>query len=643
MKSTDSQSALQDAQKAEKSAIQLYKESRLAQKRLRTLLKFLPDPVFAFTLDNKVEYINPAFERVFGWTLKEVKGKNIKFVPEHLIDQAKQGMKQLFKNRSVHDFETQRYTKDGRILDILINGSILYDEQNKPIGQALILRDMTEEKRMAKTNRIMFRISRALHHYQKLGDLIALINKEIQELISVEGAFILLADKSNDQLYFFSAQYRDRESEKKFKKIRFPAGQGVSGRVYRTGTPMIIPDVSKCSFFLQRVDEETDLVTKNILSVPIKLKDRTIGVVSVVNKTLGEFDNTDIELLSMVTGTIALPIENTRINEELRKSYQELKTLNRAKDKVINHLAHELKTPVSVLSASMKLLEKKLKASGMENHLIEKIFTRGQRNLNRILDIQYEVEDLLREKNFTAYHILSKLLDACKDELAILVESETENQAIINQVHQTIENLFGPVKIQSESFLFDTYLAKQIKQLQTTKLRHRKCILNTKIDKNIPVYIPPEILDIITKGVIRNAVEYTPDGGKIDIILKNSENSPELIVTDYGIGFTKGKLHLIFENYFTPPESMDYSTKKPYDFNAGGRGFDLLRIKIFSERYHFKIWIDSKRCGVIPQDTDICPGDIRLCRACTTPDDCFKSGGTSIHIKFKHSPETRPS
>ena len=207
----------------------------------------------------------------------------------------------------------------------------------------MILRDMTVEKRMAKTNQIMFKISKALHQYQKLGDLIALINKEIQKLVSVEGAFILLADKSKDQLYFFSAHYRNQESEEKFKKIRFPADQGVTGRVYKTEKPLFIPDTSKCSFFLKRVDDETDLVTRDILSVPIKLKDQTIGVVSVVNQMLGEFDDTDIELLSTVTSTIALPIENTRIHEELRKSYEELKTLNHAKDRVINLLPMNLK------------------------------------------------------------------------------------------------------------------------------------------------------------------------------------------------------------------------------------------------------------------------------------------------------------
>ncbi|WP_051012464.1 PAS domain S-box protein [Desulfobacula toluolica] len=633
MKSADNPSALQNAQKAEKSARKLYQKSRLAQKRLHTLLKFLPDPVFAFTLDKKVEYINPAFERVFGWTLKEVKGKNIKFIPDHLIAQAKKGMKQLFENQSIHEFETQRYTKDGRILDISIDGSILYDEQNKPAGQVLILRNITTEKRMEKSNQILFRISRALHQYLELGDLIAFINKEIQKLISVEGAFILLADKSKDQLYFFSAQYRNAESEKKFKKIRFSADQGVSGRVYKTGEPLIILDAANCPFFLRRVEDETDLVTKNMLSVPIKLKDRIIGVISVTNKSHGEFDNTDVELLSMVTNTIALPIENTRIHEELKRSYKELKTLNRAKDNVINHLAHELKTPVSVLGASMKLLSKKLKAAGLQDPLIEKILTRGQRNLNRILDIQYEVEDLLRKKDFKAYHILNRLLDACKDELNILIESETDNIDIIKRVHDAIENLFGPKKIQSKYLLLNEYLINRIDQLRP-EFQHRNCVLNTRIDKNIPVFIPPEILDIITKGIIRNAFEYTPDAGQIDIVLKNTGNDPELIVTDSGIGFTREKLHLIFENYFTPPDSIDYSTKKPYDFNAGGRGFDLLRIKIFSEKYHFKIWIDSNRCGVIPKDNDICPGDIHLCRACKTPNDCFASGGTSIHIKF---------
>ncbi len=632
MKPEKRHSGQQDVQ-AEQQTAELSKKSHLSQKQLTALLDFLPDPVLAVTIDRKVEYVNPAFERVFGWTLNEVNGKHIQFIPDHLMEQAKEGTRQLFKYRAVHDFETQRYTKDGLLLDILINGSIYYDEDKNPAGQVLILRDMTVEKRMAKSNQIMFRISKALHSYQKLGDLIDIIKKETQNLIPVEGAFILLADTQKDQLYFYSAKYRDKESEKKFKKIRFPADQGVSGRVYQTGEPMIIPDVTKCAFFLKRVDDETDLVTRNIISVPIKLKNRTIGVFALVNKHSGDFDNNDIELLGVVTSAIALPIENTRINEELRESYRELQKLNHAKDKVINHLAHELKTPVSVLDASMKLLSKKLAAQGIENELIDRIFTRGKRNLTKILDIQYEVEDLLRKKDFKAYNILNRLVNACKDELTVLVESETENLGIINRIHDTIDSLFGPKDVKSRKVDLDKYLVKQIDFLKPD-FSHRKCIFKTKIEKVPPIQIPHEVLDIIIRGLIRNAVEYTPDGGTIDIVLKTRHKKPELIVSDHGIGFTKDKLHLIFEDYFCPPESIDYSTKTPYDFNAGGRGFDLLRMKLFSEQYQFKIWLDSKRCKFIPRDDDICPGDIKKCRDCTKPEDCFNSGGTSVHIRF---------
>ena len=629
----DKKSMFQDVQSEKKPAFTRVKKESLDQNRVHSLLKFLPDPVLAFSLDNTVEYINPEFEKVFGWTLKEVKGKNIKFIPDNAINQTKERMKQLLKNRSSYNFETQRYTKDGRILDILINGSILYNQNNKATGLVLVFRDLTTEKRMTKSNQIMFKISKALHHYQKLGDLITFINKEIQKLISVEGSFIMLADKPKKQLYFLSAQYRDSESEKQFEKIRFPDNQGVSGRVYKSGKPLIIPDVSKCSFFLKRITNETDLNTNNMLSVPLKLKDKTIGVVTVANKLHGEFDNIDTELLSMVSNTIALPIENARIHEELQKSNKELKALNHAKDKVVNHLAHELKTPISVLGASIKLLLKKYRTEGLENPLIKKILERGLRNLNRILEVQNEVEDLLRIKDFKAYKILNKLVDACKDELAILFENETENTDILDRVNETIESVFGPQKMYAQKVFLVDYIPKLLKKLRLGFM-HRKCLLNTQMEKTLPVYIPPEILEKITTGIIRNAFEYTPDNSKIDIIVKQTANGPELIITDYGIGFSKEKLHLIFENYFAPPESIDYSTKNAYDFNAGGSGFDLLRIKIFSEFYNFKIEINSERCSLIPNDNDLCPGDIDLCQACAGQNGCFNSGGTSIHIQF---------
>ncbi len=78
-----------------------------------------------------------------------------------------------------------------------------------------------------------------------------------------------------------------------------------------------------------------------------------------------------MELLSAIANIVALPVENAGINEELKRSYEEVQILNRAKDRVIHHLSHELKTPVSVLSASLTLLAKNCPRSriGVETDL----------------------------------------------------------------------------------------------------------------------------------------------------------------------------------------------------------------------------------------------------------------------------------
>lgn len=79
---------------------------------------------------------------------------------------------------------------------------------------------------------------------------------------------------------------------------------------------------------------------------------------------------------------------------------------------------------------------------------------------------------------------------------------------------------------------------------------------------------------------------------------------------------------------------MQYSTRKPYDFKAGGRGFDLLRMKIFSERYNFKLQMASKPCRFDKQNEYPCPGNIEDCEYATAPEDCDRSGGTTVTVQF---------
>ncbi|MEE9497653.1 MAG: GAF domain-containing protein, partial [Desulfobacterales bacterium] len=591
----------------------------------------IPIPVFVFNLDNTVSYLNPAFETVFGWRFEELEGKKIPFVPENFKQQTIEGIRRLHKEKVLRGFETKRLTKDGRLLDIIVDGAIFYDEDGQPAGQVVTLRDVTREKRSARINRALFRIARAMYQYRGLDQRLELITKEVQDLLGIEGAMIILLDEENQEFFFRETAFDKTETGTKFKELRYPVDQGIAGLVYRTGKPQIVEDAYKSPYFAREVDRQAKYRTRNMADVPLEIEGRMIGVLCAVNKKEGPFDESDIELLTTIGNLVALPIENASINEELKRSYEEVKSFNRTKDRVIHHLSHELKTPVSILSASLSLLEKRL--SEIEDKGWNTIIDRAQRNLQRLLEMQYQLEDILREKDYKTHYMFSALLDASVDELEVLISLGLGEKDIIRKIRQHIEETYGPRKSKSEVLELGPFVRKKIKALRP-EFAHRQCRLRTYLSATSPIYIPAEVLGKVVEGLVRNAVENTPDGGKISVKVRKGEIGPEFEVKDNGIGISEENLRLIFENYFTSYDTMQYSTRQPYDFKAGGKGFDLLRMKIFSERYNFKIKMTSQPCRFIDQEGHECPGNVEDCTPPDNAKDCQNAGGTKVTVQF---------
>ena len=54
------------------------------------------------------------------------------------------------------------------------------------------------------------------------------------------------------------------------------------------------------------------------------------------------------------------------------------------------------------------------------------------------------------------------------------------------------------------------------------------------------------------------------------------------------------EIEQLFHGFFHTGDTGDYSSGKPFDFKAGGKGLDLLRSKLFSERYGFDIQVESE-------------------------------------------------
>jgi PAS domain S-box-containing protein len=613
-----------------------YEASRAAEQRSKTLLDFIPYPMVVFTLDGKVSYLNPAFTDVFGWTLEELHGKYIPYVPPELEEQTKESIKKLFEDKVIPRQESRRLTKDGRILDVMMSGAVFFEAEEQPAGEVVLLRDITQERKLAETNETLLRISMALPSYPDLEDLLDYTSTEIKQLLNVEGALVILLDEEKKELFFMGAAYDDRETQKRAKEIRYPADRGISGKVIRTGEPVIVQDTSKDPSFYGVVDEQMHFKSRSMLDVPVRTGDRIIGVLCAINKKEGSFDQTDVELLSLIAGTVALSLENARFSKEIKQAYREVRSLNRAKDRVINRLSHELKTPVSILLASLKILTKRLES--LPEQSWKATVERAFRNVNRILEIQYEVQDIMRDKQYKTYELLNLLLDQCADQLEALVAEEVGEGRIVQRIRSKIDEIYGPKESKISDISLDRYVIERL-EVMKPRFAHREVEIVTHTVPVPRICVPEDVLEKVVDGLIRNAIEATPDEGRTEVIVRKKGDGAELIVYDCGIGITDENKVRIFEGFFSTQETMSYSSKRPFDFYAGGKGADLLRMKIFSERYNFKIDMWSSRCTYIPKDSDRCPGRISECKFCKTKRDCFFSGGTSFNVFFPPAPD----
>ncbi|MCP4721922.1 MAG: GAF domain-containing protein, partial [Desulfobacteraceae bacterium] len=320
---------------------------------------------------------------------------------------------QLKEDKQLGRYETQRMTKKGRILDVVIWAASHTRFKENKIENFVILRNITEEKRLAANNKTIMRISAALPEYTDLEELMNYLTKEVKNLLNTEGAVVLLYDEIKEDLFFLGASYDDSDTEERAKEIRFTLDEVFAGKVIKTGQAVLMNNAEASLKTYMERDKKLGYQTRSIMGVPIRSDGRIIGVLCAINKKQNLFDDNDMELMTMIGGTAAISIENARFSDALKDAYRDVASLNRAKGKAINHLSHELKTPVAILTGSLQILRKKL--ANLPNVKMDATLNRIDRNLARIVDIQDEVADIMENKAYNARILLLKMLETCQD------------------------------------------------------------------------------------------------------------------------------------------------------------------------------------------------------------------------------------
>ena len=452
--------------------------------------------------------------------------------------------------------------------------------------------------------------ARKLHSLLELGQIIGLdlqlnemllqIAQKACEVMEADRCSVFLYDSATDELWSTVAMGMGGEA------IRMSSKAGIGGHSFQTGEVINLEDAYADPRFNKEIDTHTGYRTRSLLCMPLynRAGSRS-GVIQLLNKETGVFTEEDETFLRTFGNHASFFLEIAQLQkarfDALEQSRKELERLNKAKSKALDHLSHELRTPIAVIQGNLRVLKQKL---NMKTSPIveEKFFKTLEKHLGRLLDIQQETDRILR-----SYQALEGEFPS--DEFKRKSAVSLEPIALVPFSERSLE---------------------KIKE----RAGHRSLHFQIQGERNLSVPMAPRILEEILEGLLKNAIENTPDEGMIRIVVEPKGPKVLLRVQDFGTGITPENQRYIFDGLFPTQETDLYSSKRPYDFNAGGKGLDLLQMKVYGQRYGLELSMESQRCIHIPTDQDVCPGRIAACPHCQIQEDCLKSGGSIFTVSF---------
>ena len=454
--------------------------------------------------------------------------------------------------------------------------------------------------------------------------LFKVIIKETSRIMDVERCSIFLLDETGKMLDAIASIGVGGLT------IKVPKDKGVVGWVFNKRKPAIVNDVNNDPRFFPMIDKKYKLETNNLMCVPLEKKGtKCLGVLEVINSKQSNFDDFDCETLIYLSNYITIALENARL-------YKKVKIMNHAKERAINHIAHELTTPISILSSVIKRLSKALKKYDVEKSV--KIENMGFRNIKRILDLQAKATDIIRYGPAGEIEFIESLVsNAANTVEGIIKEENPENNVILQKILDRIKSIYSLGEIHPEKIKIISLIEDIIREVNLN-IGNRDVRIKINAPSDLILHTDKMALRRVLLGLIKNAVENTPDEGYIHINAYKEGKHVLIDCIDNGIGISAESKNQIFSGFYHTQKTDRYSTKKPFAFNAGGSGIDLLRARILSQKLRFELDFSSNRCRYILLGNYQCPGKISNCKFIKENWQCHQSGGSTFSCKFKVKP-----
>jgi signal transduction histidine kinase len=372
-----------------------------------------------------------------------------------------------------------------------------------------------------------------LNSSRKLKTLLSDLMNTAAEIVGAEGASVLLWDARHNELRFAATTTGDASQSLIGRPV--PLEGSLAGAIWREQRTLMVEDTGTDPRHYRQVDQSIAFQTRSLLGVPMRSKQRVIGVLEAVNKRTPPWNKDDARYLEILAAQAAVAIEGAQMLAALQKANDELAHVDKLKSDFIALASHELRTPLGVILGYATFLQEN-EDTGVRG-LADKV-------VDSALQLRRIIEDLT---NLRFLEQQDGELHLSQVPLRLFVDEAVADARVMANANSS-QLFVGPLP-----------------DLDLTIDRMR--------------------LGRALNNMLINAIRFTPHGGEIGVEAEVRGRELWLKVRDNGIGIAPENLDRIFERFLQVEEHMT----RQY----GGMGIGLSIARGLVEAHGGRLWATS--------------------------------------------------
>ncbi len=391
-------------------------------------------------------------------------------------------------------------------------------------------------------------------------DLDELIKQTLEVSLTTVGASdgsVLLYDEERDELVF---RYVVGEKADELTGLGIATTRGICGEVYTSGKARTSEDVSKEKSHARWVEERIQYKTRNMVTVPLQsMEGSPIGVMQILNKQEGSFDEEDLGLLTIMGQQAALAIETFRLHEQARLAV----VVNLMGD--ISHDIKNLVTPVQTCAQSLDMMLAEMYEQ------LDQVFSEHNGH-NEALARVRQATDFLRE--------------FYPEATEMFLDGAMQVQERVREIADCVKGIVAEPQFELRN-VNDT-ISRAVRPLAMVAKRNGVAIRTDELGDVPEIPVDEKQIYNAIYNLVNNAIPETPAGGEVAVrtALGGAGEFPEggylqIQVADTGGGMPEH----VREKLFTD----DVVSTKP-----GGTGLGTRIVKNVVDAHGGVIWVDSE-------------------------------------------------